>query len=150
MKLVPISREPQAARILYELLKERSGGDPHVNISHLRLPTWDEHVAFVKSRPYRYWYLIRAEWDGPLREGYVGYISCTRLNEIGIVLFKARRGKGYGRQALMQFIADHEPLPAIPSKRSGRFLAHINPKNAASIKLFTGAGFAHIQQTYAL
>lgn len=149
MKLVPISRESEAARILYELLRERSGGDPHVNISHLRLPTWDEHVAFVKSRPYRYWYLLQvAEEMEPLK--HVGYISCTRLNEIGIVLSKAHRGRGYGRQALMQFIADHEPLPAIPSKRSGRFLAHINPKNAASIKLFTGAGFAHIQQTYAL
>lgn len=150
MIFVPVGQEPDGARILYDLLRERSEeDDPSVNISHRRLPPWSEHLEFVRSRPYRYWYFLKAAGElEPLK--VVGYISCTRQNEIGIALFRACRGRGYGRQALAKFVAEHKPLPAIPSKRSGRFLANINPANAASIRLFTGAGFVHLQNTYAL
>lgn len=145
MKLVSVYDTPGAVEWLYELLKERSTeDDPYVNISHRALPTMVEHKLFIESEPYRYWYLIVADWHA------VGYISATRKNEIGIVLSRRFRGKGYGRQALRLFIDLHTPLPAVPSHRSGKWLANINPDNGQSVKLFTGAGFGLIQQTYAL
>ena len=143
--LVHVHKEPEATKFLYALLRERSSeDDKYVNISHRALPPFDEHERFVRSRPYRYWYLIRSEGE------WVGYISCTKLNEIGIVLMRAHRRRGYGKQALARFVAEHKPLPAIPARRSGRFLANINPANAPSIALFHGAGFTHLQNTYAL
>ena len=42
-------------RFLYNLLKER---DPRANISHKKMPTYNEHVMFVSSRPYSKWYVI--------------------------------------------------------------------------------------------
>lgn len=145
MKLVSVYDIPGAVDVLYELLRERSAeDDPYVNISHRALPAMAEHKRFIESEPYRYWYLIVVDWHA------VGYISATRKNEIGIVLFRAHRGKGYGSQALNIFIQLHEPLPEVPSERSGRWLANINPDNEPSVKLFTGAGFDLIQHTYAL
>lgn len=145
MKLTDVYTAPEAAQILYELLRERSAeDDPFVNISHRRLPTLMEHVRFFHSKPYRLWALIEVE------SRYVGYMSITKRNEIGIVLFMAERGKGYGRQALQLLLAQHQPLPAIPSERSGHFLANINPLNARSIRLFGGLGFKLLQHTYQL
>ena len=39
--------------VLFELLKQRVH-----SISHIETPTWDEHEAFVKANPYRYWAII--------------------------------------------------------------------------------------------
>jgi len=41
---------------LYDLLKHR---DPNVNISHKKMPSFKEHVKFVKSKPYSKWYIIK-------------------------------------------------------------------------------------------
>ena len=35
---------------LYELLKKR---DPRTNISHRAMPTYQNHVKFIKSKPYK-------------------------------------------------------------------------------------------------
>ena len=40
---------------LFDLLKER---DPRASISHKKMPSYDEHVNFVKSTPYSKWYII--------------------------------------------------------------------------------------------
>ena len=40
---------------LYKLLKER---DSKENISHKEMPSYKEHIKFVKSRPYQKWYII--------------------------------------------------------------------------------------------
>ena len=40
---------------LFELLKER---DPRANISHKKMPSYDEHIKFIKSKPYTRWYII--------------------------------------------------------------------------------------------
>lgn len=149
MRLVPVHDEQGVAsdrmvEWLYELLRERE--DEHQNNISFKLPEFDEHIRFVQSNPYRYWYLIEA----PAPMGLVGYISATRRNEIGIVLKRTARRRGYGGAALQQFIDTHKPLPAIPSERSGRWLANINPANEASKALFRSLGFSHIQETFAL
>lgn len=151
IKLVDVYQERKAERILYDLLRERSTeDDPHINISHRALPTWHDHQQFVRSKPYRFWYLVmgveEAQQEMPLTP--LGSISLTNRNEIGIVLFKQFRGKGNGRAAVQEIMSMWPPLVAIPSVRPGHYIANINPSNEASIKLFTGLGARHIQNTY--
>ena len=43
-------------KILFDILKKRSSNS---NISHTKLPTLKEHKAFVCSKPYRFWFLIK-------------------------------------------------------------------------------------------
>ena len=46
------------SKFLFELLKER---DPRTNISHKKMPSYDEHVNFILSNPYVIWYIIEYE-----------------------------------------------------------------------------------------
>lgn len=141
MKLISVYQRPDRHIILWRLLKER---DASVNISHREMPSYQEHVRFVDSRPYEHWYFIEAE------SGCVGACYLTRRNEIGVQVFKAYQWKGYAREALSKMMAIHTPLPAIPSERRGEFVANINPDNPASVALFRGLGFKLIQHTYSL
>lgn len=132
MKLVDIYHTPEAARILYRLLEER---EPTVNIGHRRMPTWDEHLAFIKSNPYSAWYLIEDT------EKFIGAAYLTKANEIGTFIFRAEQGAGFGPRAI-RLLMDRHPRP--------RYLANINPLNERSTRMFERLGFHHIQNTYEL
>lgn len=155
IRLISVYKEPEAAKVLYELLLER---DPATNISHKRMPSWREHQKFVESKPYRYWYLISAIWTVPmtymplttLNHARVGACYLTRRNEIGIQIFRQYQGQGYGLEAVNQLIQKHKPLKEIPGVRSGRFIANINPANERSIRMFGRLGFTHLSNTYQL
>lgn len=133
MRLVDLYRVAEAPALLYRLLEER---EPDVNISHKAMPSWRQHLAFIRSRPYRAWYLIEA--DG----GYVGAVYLSRQNEIGVFVLREHRGKGYGSAAVRKVMERHRSVK--------RFLANINPRNQRSIALFSDLGFRHIQNTYEL
>lgn len=130
-----------AVEFLFELIQERMT-EPEVNIS-ATMPTIEQHRQFVHRRPYRAWYLIEND-DGER----VGYVSVTDRNEIGIVLLKAHRRKGYGSAAVLELMRQVEPLPPVPSVRRGAWIANINPANKASIAMFESLGARHIQNTY--
>lgn len=115
-----------------------------INISHQRCPSYAEHVAFYRSRPYYRWYLTYHEKD------CLGSLNVTWRNEIGIVLFPEHRGNGWGRKVLETLLSSTTPLPAVPSERQGHFIANINPNNKRSIHLFETLGFKHVQNTYIL
>lgn len=115
---------------LYDLLEER---EPHQAISHKEMPTYFQHVEFVKSEPYKAWYLITG-YQGRV----IGATYLSKQNEIGIGIFKKYQGKGYGRDAVLQLMKKHK----------GPFLANINPKNAASIAFFEHLDFGLLQVTY--
>lgn len=132
--------------LLWALMLVRSREeDQHTNISHREMPTYQAHREFVQSKPYYLWFLIFAPGELP-----IGSINVTERNEIGIVLDPRYRGRGWGREAVQHLMKIYPPLPAIPSKRPGNFVANINPKNEASIRLFTSLGGVHIQNTYKL
>jgi RimJ/RimL family protein N-acetyltransferase len=136
---------PEAEKILYEILRERSSEkDQNVNISHKLLPTWAEHVAYVAKRPYRYWYLVYNQGSP------VGTCYLTKLNEIGVFIFNQARGRGFGFKSVAALVQNHTPLPETKGKRSGSFIANINPKNSRSIKLFEKLGFTQKQIIYEL
>lgn len=129
MILRPINMDGLDISTLYELLKERTVTQ---SISHKEMPTHKEHVDFIKSEPYKAWYII--EVDGEI----VGSTYLSKANEIGIFIFEAYKRKGYAVQAVKKLMSMHE----------GPFLANINPHNHSSRGLFGLLGFKHIQETY--
>ena len=66
-------------RFLFNLLKER---ESFMNISHKKMPTFSEHVKFIRSKPYTKWYIIE---NGKKK---VGSIYLSKQNEIGIFIKK--------------------------------------------------------------
>jgi RimJ/RimL family protein N-acetyltransferase len=117
---------------LYELLSER---EPTANISHREMPTYENHIKFVMSKPYSKWYIII------YNKKKVGSIYLSKQDEIGIFIKKGMQEKGIGMKAL-KILMSTEPRK--------RFLANISPKNKKSIQFFKKNGFKLIQYTYEL
>ena len=118
------------AQVLYDLLKERQ---PYQSISHVEMPSFEEHKEFVASRPYFAWYMIYQDGD------IVGTIYLTDRREVGIWIFDKHRSKGYATKAVELLMRSHP----------GKFLANINPDNFASRMFFEEKfGAKLLQQTY--
>ena len=83
-------------------------------------------------------------------ERVVGALECTRLNEVGIAIFREHQGKGHATEALKLFMAKHKPLRPIPAVRNGRWLANIATGNEGSRAFFAKMGFEPLQVTFAL
>jgi RimJ/RimL family protein N-acetyltransferase len=140
-----------ALSLLYAMLEERG---PEVNISHRKMPSWEQHVAFVSARPHPYWFLIYdKEWvpaEGSLDsdtddfdEYCIGQIYLTNLREIGIQLFRHKHiREGYGTAAVTKLMELVQPR--------GPFFANVSPKNKVSQAFFESMGFSVTQWTYRL
>ena len=117
------------SKFLFELLKDR---DPRANISHKKMPSYNEHLKFIKSKPYTKWYII-------LKSKYrIGSIYLSKNNEVGISLLKAHKKKNIENSVLEKLMKKH------PRER---YLANVNPKNKKLISFFTNNGFKLIQYT---
>lgn len=130
MKLVDVYQRPDRALILHRLLEER---EPEANISHKAMPSWDEHVRFVESKPYQAWYFIEHE------DEVTGACYLSKQDEIGVFVFKEHQGKNYGPWAIDALMLKH-------GKR--RYLANVSPKNIRSLEVFRNLGFKPIQVTH--
>ena len=119
-------------RFLYDLLMER---DTRVNISHKKMPTYNQHVSFVSAKPYSKWYVILYGVNK------AGSIYLTAQNEIGIFIKKSFQNKQIGNIAL------HKLIQKNPKKR---YLANVNPQNKKSMRFFKNNGFKLIQYTLEL
>ena len=117
-------------QFLYNLLEERK---PISYISHKKMPTYEEHVNFVKSSPYSKWYII--EVDGER----AGSIYLTKQNEIGIHFFKK-----YEESERYQHVIKKLMLECPEEK----FFININPRNELYISFAKELGFSLIQHTY--
>ena len=117
-------------KFLFDLLKERN---PRVNISHKKMPTYNQHRKFIKSKPYSKWYIILKS------KQKIGSIYLSKNDEIGIFLSKKFQGKNVGNFVL------NELMKKNPRKR---FLANVNPKNKKSMEFFKKNGFKLIQYTF--
>ena len=129
--LTSVYRDPEAVDILYALLQERP---EEANISHKAMPTHWQHSLFVRGIPYLAWYLVRAD------DVAVGSVYLTRAREVGIFIFKAHQGKGYGRAAINELRRLHP----------GRILANVAPANSRSLAFFNRMGARLIQHTFQL
>jgi len=117
-------------RFLYDLLLQRN---PDVNISHKKMPTYEEHLKFVKSQPYARWYIIEVNNEK------VGSIYLTHENEIGIHLFKIYEDEQRYQNIIKKLI----------SENSGkRFFINISPRNEFYINFSKKLGFNLKQYTY--
>ena len=134
IELVSVYNDPAAYGLLHDLLAERS---PEESISHKKMPSYFEHIQFVDSKPYKAWYLVIEE-----SEGYVGAVYLSRQNEIGVGIFKAHRGKGYGEAAVKEL------MRRCPLTEGDRYLANVNPSNDVSRAMFEKLGAKVIQYTY--
>jgi RimJ/RimL family protein N-acetyltransferase len=129
MNLRPVTSED--AQFLYKLLAERP---PEANISHVAMPTFDEHVKFMETEPYTAWYVIE-------RGESIGSIYLTKRDEIGIFLLKEHQGKGFGSHATRMLMSRH------PRER---YLANVSMRNIAARSLFVAMHFRAVQITYEL
>lgn len=146
MKLIPVDPENEThLSALYTLLAERPAA---ASISHKTMPPWDAHVRFVKrmvpwghcvaagEEGYAAWCFV-TEMDSHI----VGSVYLTDRDEIGVSIFKAEQGAGWGEAAVRMLMKEHG---------ARRYLANINPGNEASRKMFEKLGFKLVQYTYSL
>lgn len=108
---------------LYTLLSERK---KYQNISHKKMPTWEEHVAFLNSKPYKAWYVIYKDTD------FVGSIYLSNDNEVGLFLREIFSHQGIGKIALRMLLRQH---------KERAYYANIAPYNSASLAFFANMGF---------
>ena len=118
------------ALFLYELLKNK---DPNANISHKKMPSYDEHVEFVMSKPYTNWYVI--EYD----KKNVGAIYLSKQDEIGISVKRDYKYDQIAKPALKLLIKLN------PRKR---YLANVSPKDVRSQEFFLKNGFNGFEYVY--
>lgn len=111
-------------RHLFQLLLEK---EKFESISHQHMPNFDKHVAFVRSKPYKYWWVIYDDKE------CVGALYLSHGNEIGIFIYKEHRRQGYAKRILGYLIGT--------LKLSDCYFANINADNEKSIQLFTQMGF---------
>ena len=130
IKLKTVSKSDY--RFLYSLLIER---DTRVNISHKKMPTYNQHVSFVSAKPYSKWYVIL------YGASKAGSIYLTSQNEIGIFIKKSFQNKQIGNIVL------HKLIQKNPKKR---YLANVNTQNKKSMRFFKNNGFKLIQYTFEL
>lgn len=129
VSLKPVDRHDYS--FLYRMLKER---DPVANISHGKMPTWEQHLHFCITNPQQRWWRIVMSGNKKIGQCYV-----TGRDEIGIELLKEYQNQGLGKMVLTLIKIYHIGC---------RLFANISPKNKISQKFFKQNGFKLIQQTY--
>ena len=117
-------------KFLYELLLQRK---KIVNISHKKMPTYEEHVKFIESEPYSKWYIIQID------DKKIGSIYLTKENEIGIHFFTQYEESERFQNVIKEFFLK-EP--------QDRFFMNVSPKNEQYIDLAKKLGFHLVQHTY--
>ena len=115
---------------LYELLKNK---DPNANISHKKMPSYDEHVKFVMSKPYTNWYII--EYD----KKNVGAIYLSKQDEIGISVNNDYEYDQIAKPAL-------KLLMKLNQRK--RYLANTSPKDVKSQEFLLKNGFTGLEYVY--
>ena len=118
------------ALFLYDLLKTR---DPLANISHKKMPSYDEHTNFILSNPYTIWYII--EYEGKK----IGSVYLSKQDEIGISLVDNSLYNKIGKSIIKLLIKNN------PRKR---YLAKVSPQNKKLQNFFVNNGFRGLEYTY--
>lgn len=145
LRYLPVRGAPESAlRVLHDWLLARLD-EPHANLTHTALPSWDEHLAFCRLHSRPCWVLLESR----LHAEYVGTAHVTADNEVGIYIEPVYRRRGHAREALAWLQEHVEPRPAA-GPRPGHFVAVINPQNTASRTLFRESGYRLARLEYHL
>ena len=131
-ELIDVYRHSNAQKknlFLYDLLKTRMD-EPHINISHTKMPSPREHTFFISSRPYRCWFIIQVDNE------WVGSAYVTKGNEIGVYLLEAHRVDDLAIAITMDLM------------EMGGIYINTNPQDTDKIRYIKKMGFKLIQHTY--
>ena len=115
---------------LYDLLKNK---DSNANISHKKMPSYDEHVEFVMSKPYTNWYII--EYD----KKNFGAIYLSKHDEIGISVNNDYEYDQIAKPAL-------KLLMKLNQRK--RYLANTSPKDVRSQEFLLKNGFTGLEYVF--
>ena len=122
--------------VLYELLKKRNHG-----ISHSSMPSFSQHRKFVKSKPYRAWYIVVCS------EIPVGTFYLSNENVVGINI-KDDLIRDLLPNVMSYILKKYKPLQEIKSVRAARFICNIPPKNIILRDTFDQLNQELLQLTY--
>ena len=109
-------------------------------ISHVKLPSYEEHLEFVLSSPYRFWFFIEKD-DQCLGNCFISYENCIGLNIL------SNKKEDYA-MVLKKIFKRFSPLPGIKSKRSRYFHVNSNPNNQTLKKALASLEMDLIEETY--
>ena len=136
INLIEVSEKNEHIEFLYGLLKMKD-----YSISHKKMPSRAEHELFMKSNPYRAWYIIEQD------KVFLGSIYLLE-NNIGITLRKS--DPAVLKASINEFLEGHFPLEPIPSIRPSNFTFNVNPCNKELIKVLKSLGASKVQESYSL
>ena len=115
---------------LYELLKNK---DPNSNISHKKMPTYDEHIKFVLSKPYTNWYFIEGD------EKNAAAIYLSKRDEIGTSINIDYEYEQIAKTAIKLL------MELNPRKR---YLVNVSPKDIVAQEFLLKNGFSGLEYVY--
>ena len=125
----------QDVKVLLKLLEKRD-----YSISHLNLPSKNEHLLFVKSKPYRYWAIV-IEDNLP-----VGTVYIQSNNSIGLNLLQQK--KQLVHKILRHIKTSFNPLKEVKSKAPPYFYVNISYANNKLGKILCELDASPIQVSY--
>ena len=117
-------------KFLFNHLKER---DPRENISHKKMPTYDEHVKFVLSKPYTNWYIIECDKKN------AGAIYLSKQDEIGTSISNDYEYEQIAKTAIKLL------MELNPRKR---YLVNVSPKDIVAQEFLLKNGFSGLEYVY--
>ena len=124
----------KSGKDLYNLLKSRKH-----NISHKKMPSYQEHLNFINNHPYLHWYLI--EKGLPIGSFYI-----QEDNSIGINIENPT--PAIINEIYLFIKNSFKPRDAIPSKVPPYFFINVAENNKKIIKILKKLEFFPIQISF--
>ena len=132
---VQIKNSDEHLKETFRLLGLRKRG-----ISHLEMPSFEDHKIFVANNPYRYWCLIKHS------KNFIGSLYLTNENVIGLNI--ADEHYGLIQQIITKVLDEFHPLPPIKSVRNKAFLIHVSVDDDNLASSILNLGGVEIQRTF--
>jgi len=122
-------------KFLYNLLSER-----YFSISHNKLPTFEDHIQFIKNNPYYKWVIVKQD------KILIGSIYINKNNSVSIKLMKKYLFQL--ENVLIKFEKSFPPQLEIKSYRKEQFFFNVNPKDEVMIKVLENRHYKISQISY--
>ena len=137
MKFIEINNSINKKNLefLYDLLKARK-----YSISHVEIPSFEEHSNFVKNHPYHKWFMVEN------KSNLIGTIYIHNDNSIGIDILN--EFEMFIPDVLSFLEKRYRPLPYIKSVRSKNFFLNLSPQNKKLNELLISLGYEISQISY--
>ena len=133
--IIPTSKQ---INILYIQLKKRVH-----NISHKKIPSFQNHKLFIKNNPYRAWCIVKES------KSVIGNVYVKFDNSIGLNCYNDVSSAQL-KNILSLIKLKISPLKEKPSIRSKDFFINIASSNKSLRKKINSIGLVETQRTYIL